>query len=733
MLIVGIIFGVLVLIGLLILIKSLNYIGQTQIGLVTKRLGKRLPEDNPIAFLGEAGYQAELLYPGLRFKLWPLYGVIKYPWIEVPAGEIGLVFAQVGKPLPEGRRSAEYNENLGMFQNLYTFMDNNGQKGVQRPVLPPGTVAPYHPVGFLIATKGQVFGRPISPDLIARARNDDRNYLKPEDFGLTPAQLEITKIEPDMVYSKERGRRFSHEEEFSGVTDKVIDQIGIVTTLEGRPLSGEDIASRLDGWTDIQGLIDSNAPMEERIAAILGARNDQHNSYQNYQQFLDAGGKMGLQHDPILYGGYNLNPLLVSVDLAPMIMVDQGETAVIKAFVGLPSKAIVEEHKYGRLASPGYKGVWDATLGVGKYPLNPHTYEAVIVPTQIITLSWDENITGAHGLDRNLSSIEAKSREGFIFKIALQVQIHVPESSAPRVICKVGTMDNLINQVLQAAVGNHFRDTLQGMPAIDFIQTRSQVQDAAEAAVKEKLNTYEVETIGVLIQDVVYPPQLVTVLTDKEIANQEQEKYKIQEKAQAERLLMEQTTGRADKQKALAAALIGIDISKNDAAARMAEAEGEAFYVAETGKAEGAKVRAVGLAKAESFLNQAKSLGQAGTVAVNMTTSLADGSQKWVPEILVAGGSSLEGLAASLMRQFTGDGGTPKIIESEEVTGYDSDKPEYLKAKEVSPDIKERWERGAGPLVSSLVDSESNPPTETKPEEEVEPGSEEEKGKPSDW
>jgi hypothetical protein len=49
------------------------------VGLVRKRVGAALPEDNPIAFLGEAGYQADLLMPGLRFKFVLVYAVTKHP------------------------------------------------------------------------------------------------------------------------------------------------------------------------------------------------------------------------------------------------------------------------------------------------------------------------------------------------------------------------------------------------------------------------------------------------------------------------------------------------------------------------------------------------------------------------------------------------------------------------------------------------------------------------------
>src|SRR5712671_4643812 len=90
---------ILAVVLLAVLYMSLYLVGPTQVGLVLKRVGKRLPDNNPIAFLGEAGYQAELLMPGLRFRLWPIFVVSKHPWVQVPADHIGLVVAQVGEPL----------------------------------------------------------------------------------------------------------------------------------------------------------------------------------------------------------------------------------------------------------------------------------------------------------------------------------------------------------------------------------------------------------------------------------------------------------------------------------------------------------------------------------------------------------------------------------------------------------------------------------------------------------
>src|SRR2546426_7721033 len=143
--------------ALYVVARSFVVIGPAEIGLVVKRVSRRHnTTDTPIAFAGEAGYQAELLMPGVRFKLWPTYVVVRYPWVQVPAGEIGVVISQIGEPLPTGAKSAVYRPEFGNFTNLGTFVEGKGQKGVQRPVLPPRTLAPIHPIAFLLITTKQV-------------------------------------------------------------------------------------------------------------------------------------------------------------------------------------------------------------------------------------------------------------------------------------------------------------------------------------------------------------------------------------------------------------------------------------------------------------------------------------------------------------------------------------------------------------------------------------------------
>ncbi|HUB46010.1 MAG TPA: SPFH domain-containing protein [Acetobacteraceae bacterium] len=613
---------------LVVVLRSLWVIGPTQVGLVRKRYGwKRLEDGSPVALNGAAGYQAELLTAGLRFKLWPIYTVTRHPMVQIPAGQIGVVIAQVGRPLPIGAKSAAYKPEFGSFQDIRAFMLNGGEKGVQRIVLPPGTVAAIHPVGFLVVSLNAVYGVPVTSEYarLLRASNDRLTHAS---FGLSEQQMKVVVIEPH-------------------ATDgRLVDMIGIVTTLEGSPSPKGAIANRLGDFADIAQLeTDPATRNSDLVEAILGSKNDTHNNYQDFQAFLDAGGRIGLQHDPLLYGAYNLNPFLVSVEMVPMLVVNQGQVAVVKAYVGLATEDTSgDDFKFGSLVRPGHRGIWEEPLRTGKYAINPRVYAVEIVPTFILTLNWADVTSTAHSLDKDLSPIEAKSMEGFVFMIDLQVQIHVPDSDAPRVISTVGTMANLVNEVLQAAVGNHFRDKLQGMPAIDFIQKRADVQAQAQDHITERLRVYRIETRGVYIQDVVFPTQLVEVLTAREIANQQKARYDAERTAQDQRLLLEASRGRADQQAALAQSMIGVDIARNKAAAVQAEADGEAYRLTKVGEASAVQTKAEGLAVAAGLEAQQKAVGASQAAMINVAKALASGAQRFMPENLAITGGGADGI-----------------------------------------------------------------------------------------
>jgi len=645
-----------------VLFRSLHQIGPTEVGLVNKRFSiSGLRSSDPIASHGEAGYQSSLLRPGLRFKLWPLFTVRRYPWVQIPVGQIGIVISQIGGPIPVGAKSALYRQQHGDYTDIEAFLANGGQKGVQRPVLRPGTVAPIHPVAFLVLTADCLYGLPISEEVAG----NHRDLLR--QLSLEPAQLYVTRIEP---------------QEHDG---KVVDIVGIVTTGEGGPLPSTDIAGRIGGFADIVELEAQRADRNLVVERVLASKNGLHDNYQDYQAFLDNGGCMGLQHDPLLYGVYNLNPYLVHVERVIMRVIDQGQVGVVKAYVGLPTEDTSGENfKFGSLVNPGHRGIWNEPLRTGKYALNPRCYQIEVVPTSILTLNWADATSKAHDLDGQLSQIDAKSMEGFQFKLDLQVQIHVPDSKAPRVISAVGNMRNLVNEVLQASVGNHFRNKLQSMPAIKFIETRHDVQTQADTLIRSKLAEYDVETPGVYIQDVVLPDELVKVLRAREVAKQSIETLEQERLSQSKRVEMERAKGLADRQSALSSSEVDISIRENNAKARKLEAAGEAAYVREVGSAEGEKIRATtvaqadgvraeGLARAEGYQAQVAALGQGATALVNAIDGLAGVKTRFVPDILVTGGGgtldAFGGVAMEFLRGLAKPGATPPAPTEVAVNG----------------------------------------------------------------
>ena len=72
-----------------------------------------------------------------------------------------------------------------------------------------------------------------------------------------------------------------------------------------------------------------------------------------------------------------------------------------------------------------------------------------------------------------------------------------------------------------------------------------------------------------------------------------------------------QQAGLADRQRDLAGSEVDIAIKENRARARKAEADGESTYIEQTGRAKGAEVEAVGIARAKGFDAQKQALASA--------------------------------------------------------------------------------------------------------------------------
>jgi hypothetical protein len=158
------------------------------------------------------------------------------------------------------------------------------------------------------------------------------------------------------------------------------------------------------------------------------------------------------------------------------------------------------------------------------------------------------------------------------------------------------------------------------------------------------------------IQDVIFPTQLVDVLTTREIAKQQEQTYQGQKSAQDKRIELEASKGRADMQTDLAKSAVGIEIARNNATAVQETANGESYRLEKVGRASAVQTEAQGLAVAAGLEAQLNAIGKDQTAVVNVFKALAEGEQSFMPENLAitvgddAGLNGMSGLVPLLMR-----------------------------------------------------------------------------------
>ena len=580
----------LVAAGVFVAFTGTVLIRERQVGIVVKRFSNRsLVPGRLIALAGEAGYQADTLAPGLHFGFWRWqYRIIKVPVIVVPQGEIALIIAADGAAIPAERILGKIVDSDN-FQDARKFLANGGEKGRQLGILTAGTYR-INTALFTVITAA------VAPE-----------------HGMVQNELMLAQIQPDMV--------------------------GIVTTLDGRPIEGGEIAG----------------------PAVAG-----HDNFQNAQAFLDGEGRRGLQEQILLSGTWNLNPWFVQVEQVPMVQIPIGYVGVVISYVGMAHEDVSGvEFKHGDLVNVGHKGVWVTPLYPGKHPLNTRVMKVELVPTTNIVLNWASR-TESHNYDAKLSSITVRSRDGFAFNLDVAQIIHVGALDAPKVISRVGSMQNLVDHVLQPIVGNYFRNSAQDYTVLDFLGARSQRQIVAAAHIREALRAYDVQAIDTLIGDINPPAQLMQTQTDRKIAEEQRKTYEVQEAAQKQRQQLVRQTSLADIQQQVVGAEQGVNISELNANASVKQATGEAESTRLRALGEAEAIRATGDAKAQAYRAGVEALGPQGYTMMQLMQIVGDRNVRIVPDVAVSGTGSnpgiVDGLLGLMLRNQSNGGTAAKTI-----------------------------------------------------------------------
>jgi uncharacterized membrane protein YqiK len=565
-----------IIIGGCFLFGGLVVIGEREVGIVVKKFtlsGKGLPPGRLIALNGEAGLQADTLAPGWHWGHWPWqYAVKKESVIVVPQGQIALIVAADGASNPPERILGKIVE-CDNFQDARKFLTKGGEKGRQ--------------MGFLTAGSYRINTALFKVITAANA----------SAHGMNAEQLNVYSVKSDKV--------------------------GIVTTLDGLPISPGEIA---------------------------GAVIEGHDNFQNGQKFINGGGKRGLQEQILLSGSWNLNPWFVQVEQVPMTEIPIGYVGVVISFVGRDQEDISgAAFTHGNLVHQGHKGVWVEPLYPGKHPTNSRIMKIELVPTTNIVLNWSGR-TERHSYDEKLQSLTVRSRDGFAFDLEVAQIIHVGALDAPKVISRVGAMQNLVDHVLEPTIGNYFRNSAQNCTVLDFLTARSERQTEAADYIKVALRAYDVQAIDTLIGDIQPPAALMQTQTDRKIAEEERKTYEVQQMAQTQRQQLVRETALANIQQEMVKSEQSVQIAelKSQAAIKEANGEAEATKLKSIAEAEG--IRATGNAKAETYRTGVQALGLQGYTAMQLMQIVGDRSVRIIPDIIVGGNNgSNNGLADGLL------------------------------------------------------------------------------------
>jgi uncharacterized membrane protein YqiK len=526
----------------------------------------------------------------------------------------------------------------------------NGEAGYQADTLAPGfhfgyvpwfysvkrvpiTVIPPGEIGLVVAADGssippeRILGRVVDCDDFQDARKFLTNKgEKGRQLGiLTGGAYRINTALFTIITAASASQHGMSKDDLE-IYKVEPDQVGIVTTLDGAPIDEGEIA----------GLY------------IPG-----HDNFQNAQAFLQSGGRRGLQEQVLLSGSWNLNPWFAQVEQVPMTEIPIGYVGVVISYVG---KAHIDvsgiEFKHGDLVNIGHKGVWVSPLYPGKHPINTHIMKVELVPTTNIVLNWSPR-TEAHSYDSTLSSITVNSKDGFTFELDVAQVIHVGALEAPKVISRIGSVQNMVDHVLQPIVSNYFRNAAQSYTVLDFLNARSDRQAEATVHVGKAIRAYDVEAIDTLIGKIVPPPALMQTLTDRKLAEEQNKTYQVQQEAQTQRQQLVRATELADIQQNMVKSEQGVSIAELQARSQIKQAEGEAESIRLKAQGEAEAVRAIGEAKAAAYRAGAEAMGQQGFTAVQLMQIVGDQNVRIIPEIAVNGGGSGQG-GGSLVEALLG-------------------------------------------------------------------------------
>lgn len=402
--------------------------------------------------------------------------------------------------------------------------------------------------------------------------------------------------------------------------------VGVVMALDGKPLPGNEVFA--PAWPASEDLLDG--------AKFLA-------SEQGYR---------GPQLTVLTPGRYRFNPRLFSIVAKPTLNVNVGEVAVIKANSGKvyqppavdPAAAAIR----ATLVPRGYQGIWQEALNPGTYNLHPDAYQVTKVQTTNRVYTYQDKKW----------AIKVRSKDGFTFPVDVRVSVSVSAEETPHLVALVGTPDLITKdeqeddtlsvleaKVILPLVRTIFRNVAETMNALQFVNSRTQVEATASMRMRDELRKYRLMSEGVFIGNIDLDEseagkQLLLTQTDREVAVNQQATFTEKKRAEETRATYIKAQEEAEQQRQLAQATYKVQVAEQEAKAREAEAKGEASYISITAEA-----------KQKAYTMMAGAIGPEGVTTLELMKLVSEGKIQITPHVMVGGGGSgsMDALAGTIL------------------------------------------------------------------------------------
>jgi uncharacterized membrane protein YqiK len=606
--------ALLVLWLLAVLSGAVRYIPNDRVGVVEKLWsGSGSVQLGLLALRGEAGFQPDLRRGGFHFFTPFQYRVHICPMVSVTQGKIGYVFARDGADLPTGQTLAD-NARIDSFLDVRAFLEAGGQKGPQRKVLREGTHI-INPALFVVMTEEATYS--MRMDATEGDYYQKMRELLDQRHGFAPLVI--------------KGKEDSHAS----------DLLAVVTVQDGPAL-----------------------PRDELLAPDVG---DLHNSFQEPEKFLKAGGRRGRQERVLVEGTYYINRLFATVELIDKTVIPVGFVGVVVSYTGRKGSDVSgSEYSHGELVETGCRGVWRDPLMPGKYAFNTYAGKIELVPTTNFVLMWQVGMTGSN-FDSNLREITLITKDAFEPLLPLSVVVHIDYRKAPMVVQRFGNVKQLVEQTLDPMVSSYFKNVSQTRTFIELIQSRSELQAGASVDMRARFQAYSLEFQEVLIGTPKPQPgdnkieNIMSQLRDRQIAREQVETFAQRQIAADKQREFNESEKRAEKQAELTASLVDISIKDNNGAALVKAAErrrqemealaqGEKFRQENEGAGRASAIRSVGEAEASAIKAKSEALEGEGadkqlmqTVMLRLAEAFETARVPLVPQIQVGASAGGDG------------------------------------------------------------------------------------------